>query len=81
MITFSFNQRIRFLMVAISFATIASMANYECFKIMHIVSEANCPEEVGGNVTDCPYCTIFSFLFGETANGFDVPGSSCQERD
>ena len=79
MITFSFNRHFRFLMAAVALVIIASMASFECFKIIHIVSEADCPEEVGGNVVDCPYCTIFTFLFGETANGFDIPGFSCRE--
>jgi hypothetical protein len=69
----------RFLLL-FSLLAIAAILGLECFEIIHTVSDAECPTQHGGDVTECPYCTIFSFLCGETAVSFTAPRPITQER-
>lgn len=52
---------------------IVAMLGLECFEIIHTISDRDCPTHHGGDVTECPYCTTFSFLFAESAAPFTPP--------
>jgi hypothetical protein len=66
-------RRFKMSLVLFAVAAITAMAGFKCFEIIHLVEDLECPCRDGGDVTDCPYCMVFHFLFGESAASFITP--------
>jgi hypothetical protein len=66
-------RRFKMSLVLFTIAAIAAMASFECFEIIHLLEDLDCPCRDGGDVTNCPFCMIFHFLFGESAASFTTP--------